>query len=125
MFSDQTMVSITNRPRGDQLKTGDSFWKGKQTQEGDLGWRQLWILHAQLVPHKETGDGVGMFALRGCLRVLLSPGTSSLSKIRTWPGGLGNIGQPPADVRLSFVADFAVAAPRDKTAVRGAPATER
>ncbi len=99
--------------------------EAKQTQEGDLGWRQLWILHAQLVTHKETGDGVGMFALQGCRHVLLSPGTSSLSKICTWPGGLGNIGQPLADVLLSFVNDFAVAAPRDKTAVRGAPAPER
>ncbi|KAK7161390.1 hypothetical protein R3I94_004157 [Phoxinus phoxinus] len=57
-----------------------------------------------------------MFALRGCRRVLLSPGTGPLGKIRTWPGGLGNIGQPLADVRLSFVADFVVAAPQDKTA---------
>lgn len=99
--------------------------EAKQTQEGDLGCRQLWILHAQLVWHKETGDDVGKFALQGCHHVLLSPGTSSLSKICTWPGGLGNIGQPLADVRLSFVDDFAVAAPRDKTMVRGAPATER
>lgn len=99
--------------------------QGKQTQEGDLCWRQLWILHAQLVLHKETGDGVEMFALRGCRHVLLFPGTSPLGKIRTWPGGLGNIGQPLADVHLSFVADFAVASPQDKTAVRGVPATER
>lgn len=47
-----------NQARGKQTKTGDLLvLEEKQTEDGDAGSRQLWSLHAQLVPHKETGDG--------------------------------------------------------------------